>query len=85
MSARIPARTEGDDHGMDHQSKKRLAELGAAYRKRDVVSMLSMISSEELDGNGAPNAPDPKDGSLSKRQWQLSMQVWKAAVKNYIQ
>ena len=70
---------------MDHQSKQRLAELGAAYRKRDVVTMLSMISLGELDGSGAPNAPDPKDGSLSKRQWQLSMQVWKAAVKSYIQ
>ena len=85
MSARIPARTQVDEYGMDRQSKHRLAELYAACRKRDVVTMLSMIASGELDGNGAPSAPDPKDGSLKRRQWQLSLQMWKVAVKSYIQ
>ena len=71
--------------GVGRQSKQRHAELVAACRTRDAFAMLNMISTGELDGSWAPNAPDPEDDTLTKRQWQLSLQAWRAAVKSFVQ
>ncbi len=65
-------------------SKHRRAELDKALCKRDVVTMLQMISAGERDGNDAPRPPDP-DSDCGLRQWKLCMQAWKNAVKTFIE
>ncbi len=66
-----------------NSEKHRRAELDAAFIKRDVLDMLDMIASGERDRDNMPPPPNPKD-DYDLDQWRLSMQAWKAAVKNFI-
>ena len=62
----------------------RHAGLAGAYKSRDVIQMLILISVGELSPDEAPMPPDPDDRSLSKRSWELRMQAWRSAVKQFI-
>ena len=64
--------------------KHRHAGLAAAYRSRDVITMLILTSTGELPADDSPAPPDPDDRNVSKRQWELQMQHWRSAVKNFI-
>ena len=74
-----------DDIAWDRRHKHRLAGLAAVYRSRDFVTMLNMIATCELLADDAPLAPNPDDRACSKRTWELRMQVFRAAVKSFVQ
>ena len=74
-----------DDSKWDRRQKHRKAGLDAVYRSHNFITLVSMTSTGERSLNDAPTAPDPHDRGLSKRQWELRMQVFKAAVKSSIQ
>ena len=90
MASQRPARQKeasdnSDDIIWDRRREHRLAGLATAHRSRDVVAMLLMTSTDELSANDAPIPPDPEDRNLSKRQWELRMQAWRASVKSFVQ
>ena len=74
-----------DDSTWDRRSRHRLAGIAAVYRSRDFVTMLTMTSTGELEASNAPLPPDPGDRTCSKRQWELRMQLWRAAVRGFIE
>ena len=73
-----------DDAVWNIRSKHRHAGLAAAYRSRDVVTMLIMTSTGELPVDDSLVPPDPDDRRVSKRDWELSVRAWRFAIKNFI-
>ena len=92
MAMQLTTKTMKPSREMDNSAdsvwssrhKHRHAGLAAAYRSRDVVTMLILTSTGELPADDSPAPPDPDDRNVSKRQWELQMQHWRAAVKNFI-
>ena len=80
-----PSDNYTDDAAWDRRQKHRLAGLAAIYRSRDFVSMLTLVSTGVVQADDAPLAPVPDDRACSKRQWELRMQVFRAAVRALIQ
>jgi len=68
----------------DHRSKHRNAGVKAVHRSRDYVTMLLLTSTGELSSDDAPTPPDPSDRTLSKRQWEMRMMLWRAALKDFV-
>ncbi len=65
--------------------RHRLAGVLAAQRSRDFNTRLAKLSAGEQSQEGAPLAPDPEDRSVSKRQWERSMQQWRQAIRAFAQ
>ncbi len=64
------------------------AQGGAHNSPSLAVMAAACIEGFVADGGGMQACgrvpPDPNDRNLSKRQWELRMQAWRAAVKQFI-
>ena len=61
--------------------ERRLAKRTDAVNRMKQLEIYRLMS--EADDGGAPRTPDPRDRSLSKRQWEDNVFKWKKDMYTY--
>ena len=68
----VTVATQGTDAQWQRRNQKRLVEFERLKATNEYRIMISRVEASEL-----PNAPDPNDSNISKREWEKQTMRWR--------